>query len=358
MQTVRAWVSFWFTASSVPTLSMCSPRGLKNLQTHESKVIAEALHAFDPSFDQVEEIAQKIIQLQGQGADVYCRRKGNFYVKPIVLANNSAFFLLPVKKAEHDSLGADKYGRRALYGWFDADGWKIERVWNLTSLKKDGIRMPMFTQARRIEGQIPENVLREIAPKLLYDFDVEGCQNKRCAFYAYYKCLTDVLNSREFCQDQQRFLAIARSAAIKLAMLHKAGFSWRDLKPDNILVDDENEVRFCDLDSCTEVLVEPAGSKPGTVLYMPPEMRNNLPTNNKKRDVFAFGCLLHQMMNDFQPETNFPSVAGVQVKNDPTFTTIKQAFECISEWARAENPDYRPDMDTIANLLLPDYPPG
>ena len=352
MQAVKAWVSSWFSVSSVRTLSKGAFHG--GFETPESKAIARALFAYDPSFDMVDEIAQKVIQLQSQGRDVYFKRNGTSYVKPIVLANKSAFFLLPVKNAKYDSFGADKYGRRALYCWLDDGVWKVERVWNLTSRKIDGQHLSMFTKARQIENKIPENVLQKLAPRLLYDFDVQGCINKRCAFYSYYRCLNDVLNATLFDTDPQKYLAIIRSVACKLALLHKAGFSWRDLKPDNILVDTDNSVRFCDLDSCTELLVEPAGSKPGTILYMPPEMLNNLPTNNKKRDVFAFGCILYEIINNFQPEKTFPSVQTSHVIGE--FSTIKEALEGISAQARSFDPNLRPDMQTISNLLMRDYP--
>jgi len=142
----------------------------------------------------------------------------------------------------------------------------------------------------------------------------------------------------------RRAADIGASLAEGLAAAHSRGIVHRDLKPDNVFVTSEGRIKILDFGlarwveqespgDATAAPTTPDPTRPGTVLgtvgYMAPEQVRG-ETADARSDIFAFGCVLHEML------------AG-----RPAFTG-SSAFERMAAILRDEPP--RP------SLVSPDVP--
>ncbi len=114
-----------------------------------------------------------------------------------------------------------------------------------------------------------------------------------------------------------------------LAAAHNRGILHRDLKPDNIMLQDlghgEEQVKIIDfgIAKVKDSVVAPSTSlnlSPGTVAYMAPEQLNGRPIT-VATDIYALGAITYEMVTGrkpFNPETGFELLqmqqSGVRVK--------------------------------------------
>ena len=111
-------------------------------------------------------------------------------------------------------------------------------------------------------------------------------------------------------RDVERMLDIMAQVADGLAAAHANGIVHRDLKPDNIVVTRDGYAKIVDF-GIAKLLerdgVRPAGDTPttpgavvGTPAYMAPE-QIEARTVDHRADVFAFGCVLHEVLTGESP---------------------------------------------------------
>jgi serine/threonine protein kinase len=123
---------------------------------------------------------------------------------------------------------------------------------------------------------------------------------------------------RRFTQQQATFWA----AEIMLALehLHKQGVAYRDLKPENLLLDNEGHIRLCDFGLAKSGLEAPdegAFSMCGTPEYLAPEMlkRNG---HGTAVDYWGLGMVLYEMLTGLPPwYTTDTAKLFERVKNSP-----------------------------------------
>jgi eukaryotic-like serine/threonine-protein kinase len=136
-------------------------------------------------------------------------------------------------------------------------------------------------------------------------------------------------------------LVIARQIAEALAYAHEKGVSHRDLKPDNIKITPEGNVKVLDF-GLAKVLQGPKNldSDPsqsptygnptslegvvlGTPAYMSPEQAKGKPVD-KRADIWAFGVVLYELLTGrhlFQRETASDTLAAV-LKEEPDWNRL------------------------------------
>ncbi|KAH8609470.1 Protein kinase domain [Trypanosoma vivax] len=86
-----------------------------------------------------------------------------------------------------------------------------------------------------------------------------------------------------------------------LLYIHSRGVVYRNLKPSNILMDSTMTMRFYDFSiSCDFSAVRREGTV-GTAMYMAPELFTKEGVPSMSSDLWAFGCLLHEMATGKPP---------------------------------------------------------
>jgi serine/threonine-protein kinase len=102
-------------------------------------------------------------------------------------------------------------------------------------------------------------------------------------------------------------LQIARQLAGGLAHAFSRGFVHRDVKPENILLDDRGTPKLCDfglvksLGATTSKGLTRPGQGFGSVAYMPPEQVKNAVSADQRADVYSVGATLYHMLSGQRP---------------------------------------------------------
>ena len=100
-----------------------------------------------------------------------------------------------------------------------------------------------------------------------------------------------------------------RNIAIKLARgaaaVHRAGIIHRDIKPDNVILEDGGSLKLIDLGAVRVLGLEdfPADDIPGTPAYMAPEMFAGEP-GNEATDIYALGITMFRAFTGEFPYGN------------------------------------------------------
>nr|MBA2541848.1 serine/threonine protein kinase [Deltaproteobacteria bacterium] len=91
-----------------------------------------------------------------------------------------------------------------------------------------------------------------------------------------------------------------------LALTHEAGYTHRDLKPDNIVRRADGSLVILDLGLARKLPDDPgdpnrAGVQVGSVEYMAPEQALDATTARGAADIYALGCILYELCSGRPP---------------------------------------------------------
>jgi eukaryotic-like serine/threonine-protein kinase len=140
----------------------------------------------------------------------------------------------------------------------------------------------------------------------------------------------------------ERILNFAKQIADALAAAHAEGVVHRDLKPQNLLVDKNDQIYVCDFGLAKSfeegaIGMTRTGAFLGTPRYMSPEQVEGKPADNRA-DLYAFGLILYEMV-----------VGDVPFTGD---STLKVMYQRIQE--KPKNPKtIKPDLPNwIVRIIM------
>jgi ribosomal 50S subunit-recycling heat shock protein len=154
---------------------------------------------------------------------------------------------------------------------------------------------------------------------------------------------------------------VAISVASALEAAHRRGIVHRDVKPGNILITDEGEVKVTDFGiarAVSEASMTVTGTTLGSVHYFSPEQARGDEVTGTS-DVYALGIVLYEMLTGRRPFEG-DSAAGVALKrltDDPPRPTVDghplpAGLEAILRRALERDPARRfPDAGSFAEAL-------
>ncbi|CAM9540241.1 unnamed protein product [Chrysoparadoxa australica] len=140
-----------------------------------------------------------------------------------------------------------------------------------------------------------------------------------------------LMKEKRFSLDTAKFYAVEIFSALEY--IHTAGFVYRDLKPENVVIDEIGHIKVCDFGFATEP--GPDGwcrSNVGTPCYLGPEQLNSKKTDGYQANVvdwWAYGCLVYELLVGRTP---FESDKGKQAGDESRYEIYLRVLEGKIKW--------------------------
>ncbi|HEY4616463.1 MAG TPA: PASTA domain-containing protein [Citricoccus sp.] len=145
-------------------------------------------------------------------------------------------------------------------------------------------------------------------------------------------------------------LAYLEAIVDGLAAAHRAGLVHRDVKPENVLVSRDGQIKVADfgLARATTDFTGTGAALMGTVAYISPELVSGSPADERS-DIYAVGILAYEMLTGRQP---FAGASPIQVAYQHVNNEVPppsgrvpglaEALDRLVLWCTARNPRDRP----------------
>ena len=158
-------------------------------------------------------------------------------------------------------------------------------------------------------------------------------------------------NAPDLAPDLAKVRDIVRQIASGLLAMHRREMIHRDLRPHNVLIDDDGTVKIIDFGSAavagvSEIAVPDDGDAAyaGTLQYSAPELYRGLPATPAS-DLYSLGTVAYQMLTGALPYgPKLPSLAARSNGRMPRYIPVRSLNPDVPEWmdaaiARAVHPD-------------------
>jgi serine/threonine protein kinase len=165
--------------------------------------------------------------------------------------------------------------------------------------------------------------------------------------------LVEGMSLSELLQRRGRLLVAdacrhVRQAALGLQHAHEKGMVHRDIKPQNLMLTPQGQVKILDFGLARFVSETPtvggltqAGSAMGTPDYMAPEQARDARSADIRADIYSLGCTLYHLLTGQRP---FPEGDGLQKVMAHISKTPRPATEL--------RPDVPPELGGIVEKMM------
>lgn len=148
--------------------------------------------------------------------------------------------------------------------------------------------------------------------------------------------------------DRATIRFYAAELIVAVDTLHSVGIIHHDLKPENIVIDEEGHIRLIDLGLArTDGMVR--AENLGTPDYMAPELIIHKGYYSSAVDVWSIGCILFEMLNG-RPPFHADSVKSIFEKIMEGYAPKKTDFDelnCLINKALSSDPSKRPTCSQL-----------
>lgn len=142
----------------------------------------------------------------------------------------------------------------------------------------------------------------------------------------------------------------AAEVILGLEHMHNRSVVYRDLKPANILLDENGHARVSDLGLACDFSKKKPHASVGTHGYMAPEVLAKGVAYDSSADWFSFGCMLYKLLKGHSPFRQNKAKAGNKDKNEIDKMTMTQDIDLPDT---GFSPECR---DLLEGLLKRDVP--
>ena len=137
--------------------------------------------------------------------------------------------------------------------------------------------------------------------------------------------------------DNGRFTLIIQMLQA-LAYLHRRGVTHRDVKPGNILVNEQGQVKVLDFGLALEN--EEDGDISGTMGYIAPELLRGQ-SSTPRADLYSVGALIWQMFDPHALDGNAQDLLNLTLNNEPDLTAVPATLRPVVARLLAKDPQDR-----------------
>src|SRR6478672_265256 len=224
----------------------------------------------------------------------------------------------------------------------------LDRLVALKALFPEFAREPSFVERFRREAQAAANLNH---PNIvgIYDWGQEDGTYFIVMEYVEGRSLRDLIRS-EGLIDPGRAADITAEIASALAFAHRSGVVHRDVKPGNVLITPQGNVKVTDFGIAragTSDGLTQTGSVMGTATYFSPEQAQGLAVDGRS-DVYSVGVVLYELVCGVAPFVGDSpvSVAYKHVREEAIAPSLRNpdvphGLEQIIMSALAKDPDHR-----------------
>jgi len=130
-------------------------------------------------------------------------------------------------------------------------------------------------------------------------------------------------------------LHIVLACAEGVRYAHSLDLVHRDIKPDNILINRQGEVKLTDLGAVKwleeDMSLTQTGHGIGTPCYMPLEQARNAKEADQRSDIYALGCVLYCLLTGKPPFNGNTIVELIMAKDVGRFTPARRFNPAVPE---------------------------
>ena len=219
-------------------------------------------------------------------------------------------------------------GMGTVYKAHDAE---LDEMVALKTLRRELVSAPGALERFKREVKLARKVTHRSIARVFDVGETDGANGEKFLTMEYVKgrSLGRVLGERGPLSPSEA-VQIGGAIAEGLAAAHAAGVVHRDLKPDNVLIEDGGRVVLTDFGvaraiEATDVRSTAAGGIVGTPAYMAPE-QVEAGTVDGRTDVYALGIVLFEMLSGVLPfagETPFAIAAARLIRAPIDLGTLR-----------------------------------
>ena len=201
----------------------------------------------------------------------------------------------------------------------------LDRMVAVKVLNAEFSRNPELVQRFRAEARAQAN-LNHTNIATLYAFLAQGDQAWMVMEYIEGETLAHMLERRGLLPPDVG-VPLFRQALLGIGWAHRMGIVHRDIKPNNLMVNQQGIVKVMDF-GIAKVMgsnrgLTRTGTQMGTTYYMSPEQVMNKPIDHRS-DIYSLGVTLYEMLTanlPFQGESDF-QIMHQHVNAEPPLPTV------------------------------------